>query len=103
MPRIAAFYLRHVAIGFLAAAVFVALLLWTDVAGLRGLVLRSPDGPLAVTLLLVFNGLVFGGAQAAMAVFLMAEDEDGDEPPAGRREPAATLVEVASRVPSVRA
>ena len=56
--------------------------LWFDVAGLAGLIARSPDGWLALGLLWLFNGIVFAGAQAGIAVFLMAEGEDGG----GRRD-----------------
>jgi hypothetical protein len=95
MPPVFRFYLRQVAIGFAAAGTFVGLLLWQDVAGLRGLIAGSPDGPLALVLLFVFNGLVFAGAQAGVAVFLMA---DRDEPPSGRRDAAP----MPSAVPVVR-
>ncbi|PRY94737.1 hypothetical protein BCF33_0335 [Hasllibacter halocynthiae] len=77
MPPIFRFWLRHCAIGFGAAAGFVALLLVTDTAGLRGLILGSDVAALALFLLWFFNGIVFAGAQCGIAVFRLAEADDG--------------------------
>ena len=89
MPPVFHFFFGQVVLGFAAAAVFVALLLAMDVGGLRGLVARSPDGMLAVFLFFVLNGLVFGGARAAMAVFRLAEI-GSSRGPSGRRVEART-------------
>lgn len=80
MPQIVRFYIRHVLIGFAVAALFTGLILWLDVGGLWHLVTHTAEGPLAVFLLFFFNGIVFSGAQNAIALMLMAEDE----PSAGR-------------------
>jgi hypothetical protein len=85
MPRIVRFYIRHVLIGFAAAAVFVVLVLWFDVGGLWRLISGSPDGLLAAVLLFVFNGIVFAGVQFGIAVMALGEAET---PPHGpRRQP----------------
>jgi hypothetical protein len=75
LPRLVRLYIRSVAIGYLAAAVFTALILWFDVVGLGGLILRSPDGWLAGFLLWFFNGIVFSGVQTVWALMAMAEEE----------------------------
>jgi hypothetical protein len=84
MPELVRLYIRQVVIGFGIAGVFVGLLLALDVAGLRGLVWRSPDGWLALFLLFFFNGLVFAGVQFAISVMGMAEPK-GSGPSAGHR------------------
>ena len=84
MPELVRLYIRQVAIGFAISAAFVAMLIGLDVAGLRGLIWRSPDGWLAVFLLFFFNGLVFAGVQFAISVMAMAEPSSGGNTP-GRR------------------
>lgn len=74
MHPIMRFYLRNCLIGFAAAAVFVALLLWVNVANLWGLILHSDVGILATFLLWFFHGIVFAGVQTGIAVMAMAED-----------------------------
>ena len=99
LPALVRLYIRQCLIGFALSGVFVALLLGVDVAGLRGLVLTTQGGMLAVFLLFFFNGLVFAGVQFAIAVMRMARpgsDDDGR----GRRDaipldPAAVPVRVA--------
>jgi hypothetical protein len=84
MPALVRLYIRHVAIGFALAAAFTAMLLWLDVAGLWHLVTHTAEGPLAVVLLVVFNGIVFSGVQFGIAVMRMAEPP----PSGGSRRPA---------------
>ncbi len=75
-PDLMRLYLRHCAIGFALSAVFVALILGFDVVGLRGLVMGSDVGWLAVLLLWFFNGTVFGSVQFAIMVMSQADDDD---------------------------
>lgn len=84
MPKLISLYIRHVLIGFGLAAVFVAALLWFDVAHLWHLVSTSDIGFLAVFLLWFSNGIVFAGVQFGIAVTRMSDPEDGS---GGRREP----------------
>jgi hypothetical protein len=76
MPKLVRLYLRNVALGFLLAVVFVGLILWLNVGNLWHLVTTSPDGALAVGLLVLFNAIVFSGVQFAIAVMRLAEPED---------------------------
>ncbi len=82
MPKLVRLYMLQVAIGFALSAVFVALLLWFDVANLGHLIGASDKGWIAVWMLFLANGIVFAGAQFAISVMRMQEPE---EPPAGGR------------------
>lgn len=76
MPELVKLYIRQVLIGFGIAAVFVAILLWADVARLRSLIMATEGGWMALFLLFFFNGLVFAGVQFAIRIMQMAEPED---------------------------
>ena len=83
MPRLPVavrFMLLHGAIGFGIAAMFVALLLGTDMGGLGTLLRAADSAPFPALLLWFFCGLTFGSVQIGAAVMLMDTDE---EPPAG--------------------
>lgn len=89
MPDLVRLYIRHVAVGFALAAVFTGLLLGLNVANLWHLVTHTAEGPLAVGLLVVFNGIVFSGVQFGIAVMRMA-----DRAPRGGKPRRATAVPV---------
>ena len=78
MPKLIKLYITQVAIGFGIAGVFVALLLWFNIANLWHLVSHTSDGLLAVLILWVANGVVFAGVQFAIAVMRMKDDDDDD-------------------------
>lgn len=78
MPKLIKLYITQVAIGFGISGVFVALLLWFDIANLWHLVTHSRDGLLALLILWVANGIVFAGVQFAIAVMRMKDDDDDD-------------------------
>lgn len=80
MPPIARFYLRHTLIGFAAAALFVAALLWLNVANLAHLIFTSDIWALALFMLWFFNGIVFAGVQFGIAVMAMAQTPGGGGP-----------------------
>lgn len=82
MPELIRFVIRHLAIGFSLALPFTGMLLWFDVANLWHLVTSTADGPLAVVLLVFFNGIVLAGAQLGIALVLLAEK---DSTPRGGR------------------
>ncbi len=83
MPKLVKLYLTSVAIGFGLGAVFVAMLLWFDIAGLGHLVLTSSTGWVAGLMLWMFNGIVFGAVQFGIAVMRLGKDDD--HPPRGGR------------------
>lgn len=76
MPKLVQLYIRSVAIGVGLAAVFTGLLIWFDVAHVGHLVTTSPQGWVAVAMLIVFNTIIFGGVQFAIAIMRLAEPED---------------------------
>ena len=61
-------------LGFVLAAIFVALLFVSNTANLWTLVSRSDVPVLATFLLWFFNGIVFSGAQVGIA--LMAQSKE---------------------------
>lgn len=73
MPKLIQLYIRHSLIGFGIAAVFVALLLWFDVAGLWALISHDKAALLAVFILWFFNGALFAAVQFGYAVMNLAE------------------------------
>jgi hypothetical protein len=102
MPKLIRLYVVSVAVGFGLALAFVALLLALDIGGLRRLVLGSEVGWLAGLLLVVFNGIVFAGAQFGIAVMRLGEPERRD-PPRGPPRPelgAAPVAAIAPRRPA---
>jgi hypothetical protein len=103
MPRLVRLYITQTIIGFIIAAVFVALLLSLNVANLWHLVTHTSAGPLAVFLLWLFNGIVFSGVQFGISVMRMAETPDDEDK--GRRDaiPAAEPQPIAVRAEAPRA
>lgn len=81
MPALIKLLLRHAAIGFGAAAIFVSALLISDTGGIGTLVARSDMAALAVFLLTFFTGLTFASAQMGFAV--MSGDGMKDRGPRG--------------------
>ena len=85
MPKLVKLYIVNVAYGFGLSVVFLGLLLWADVAGLRHLIFQSSMGWVAAIMMIVMNGVVFAGVQFAIAVMRLAEDPEG--PKGGSRAP----------------
>lgn len=95
MPELIRLYIRHVAIGFGIAAAFVAGLLYLNIGNLWHLVSTSDIGVLAVVMMVVFNGIVFSGAQFAFAVMGLAHRDDDS---GGRRDPVVQHALVPVRI-----
>lgn len=100
MPKLIRLYITQVLVGFGLSAAMVGLLLWANVANLWHLVTHSQAGLLAVFLLWLFNGIVFGGVQFAIRIMMMAQDDD--EPRGGRRVPMATLQPIPVKAEATR-
>ena len=77
MPKLIKLYIVNVAYGFGLSVVFLGLLLWADVAGLRHLIFQSSMGWVAAVMMIVMNGVVFAGVQFGIAVMRLAEDPEG--------------------------
>lgn len=97
MPQLIRLYIKHVIIGFILSAIFVAALIWSNVANLQHLVTHSTGGYLAVFMLFMFNGIVFSGVQFGIAIMRMAENDDDDQ--GGKRQPEPVLNEALVPVP----
>ena len=98
MPELVRLYIRNVAIGLGLSVVFVAMLMWFNVANLAHLVTATQGGAIAVVMLVIFNGIVFGGVQFAIAVMRMAEPEGDDD--RGRRDAIPAAEPALVRVPA---
>ncbi len=96
MPKLVRLYIVNVAIGYGLSALFVALMVGFDVANLRHLVLETEMGWLAALMMFVSNGVIFAGAQFAIAVMRQAEPDD--TPRGGTRAPALVPVRAKGRV-----
>jgi len=95
MPKLIALYIRSVAIGFGLSAVFLGLLLWQDLAGLRGLIFGSDMGLVAAAMVFVFQGIIFAGVQFGIAVMMLADKDD--TPRGGLRDMITPQID--SRIP----
>lgn len=85
MPKLVRLYIKSCVIGFALAVGFVVALVVMDVAGLQRLILATDMGWVAALMMVMFNGVVFSGMQFAIAIMLMAEDDDDDRGPRGGR------------------
>lgn len=86
MPKLIRLYIKNVAIGFGIAGVFVAALLWFDIANLWHLISTSDKGWIALVVLWISNGVIFAGVQFGIAVMGMKDDDDDDGPSGGLRQ-----------------
>lgn len=97
MPKIMRFYAVHCAIGFAVSAVFVAALLYLNIANLWHLISTSDVGVMAVLVFWVLNGIVFAGVQTAVAVMMMAEDPRADDDTPQSGTPVAVRADASGR------
>ncbi|TNC51485.1 hypothetical protein FHG66_04750 [Rubellimicrobium rubrum] len=95
MPKLIRLYIVSILIGFGLSVAFVALLVGLDVAGLRHLVLDTDGGWLGGVMLVMFNGIVFAGAQFGIAIMRLGSDND--EASGGGMQPALRPVPVVVR------
>ncbi|WGV16502.1 hypothetical protein [Fuscovulum ytuae] len=77
MPKLVRLYIQSIAVGFALSVLFLGALLWLDIGGLGGLILGSSTGFVAAAMLIVFNGIIFSGAQFAYVIMRMADHDDG--------------------------
>ncbi|MGX9354794.1 hypothetical protein ACS3SW_06420 [Roseobacteraceae bacterium S113] len=81
MPKLIKLYIVQCAIGFGLSAIFTTILLYLNIGNLWGLASRDPLGWLAVAMIWIFNGTVFGAVQFAIAIMNLRED--GPQEPRG--------------------
>lgn len=87
MPNLVRLYLQQCAIGFALAVLFVAILFTFDVGGLWTLVSNSDVGITATIMLVMFNAIVFSGAQFAFVIMRMADPNEEQVVVPARPEP----------------
>lgn len=73
MPKLVRFLARHAALGFIIAAVAVALVMVSDFAKLGTLIMASDVGWLALFMLTFFLGLTLASVQMGIAIILLDE------------------------------
>ena len=71
LPRVVRLYILHCLIGFMLSAIFTALVLGFDVAGVGHLVSTVDGGRLAAFVFFVLNGIVFSGVQFGIVLMSM--------------------------------
>lgn len=87
--------LRQAALGVVVGWVLVVALLCADIGSLGTLIDSSPDGNVALALLLAGFSVTFGGLAMATGIFLLPPDEPNTR--GGRLVPQRA----ASRIPAV--
>lgn len=97
MPRLVRLYIVNVAIGFAVSALFLAAMIWLNIANLGHLVLETPSGWIGGLMMFVSNGVIFAGAQFGIAVMRQADSDDG--PRGGSKVPALVPVPVRAEAP----
>lgn len=100
MPKLVRLYIQSIAVGLALSVLFLGALIWLDIGGLGGLILGSSTGLVAAAMLIVFNGVIFAGAQFAYVIMRIADHGDG--PRGGRAirlEPVRVKVEARKSMP----
>lgn len=98
MPKLIRLYIRHSLIGFGIGGLFVAMLLWFDVAGLWGLISQDKAALLAVFILWFFNGALFAAVQFGYAVMNMADRPESGGGGSGVRVPVRVAAGRGARI-----
>ena len=78
MPALLRFLVRHIVVGFSAAALLVAALVFTDSAGFGTVIRQSEVGLLAACLVVYFLGLTFSSVQIGIALMSGQATPDDD-------------------------
>lgn len=97
MPKLVRLYIQSIAVGLALSVLFLGALLALDIGGLRGLILGSSSGLVASVMLVVFNGIIFSGAQFAYVIMRLADRDDG---PRGGRGVRLEAVPVPVKAPA---
>jgi hypothetical protein len=73
MPKLIRFLVHHAALGFILGIVAVGLMMVSDFAALRTLIMASDVGWLALFMLTFFLGLTLASVQMGIAIVLLDE------------------------------
>jgi len=85
MPKLIKLYIVSCAVGFGISAAFTVLLLYFNVANIGYLVSQDPMGWLAVAMIWLFNGSIFGAVQFGWKIMQMRDDDAPQGPHGGNR------------------
>lgn len=85
MPKLIKLYIVSCTVGFGISAVFTVLVLYFNVANIGSLAAKDPMGWLAVVMMWLFNGTVFGAVQFAWKIMQMRDDDASQDPHGGHR------------------
>lgn len=93
MPLLVKFLIRHAAIGFALAGIFVGVLVWFDIGNIGTILAQSGIRTFATTLLVMMVGLTFSSVQMGYAVMTKPDLLGGGSGGKGSRVPVgpATL------------
>lgn len=75
MPELVKLFLRSSLVGFIAACLFVAVLLAVDLAGLRRAA-SGRDGQILILMIVWSGTALFGGAVFALSVFRLRDRDE---------------------------
>ncbi|MEM9618784.1 MAG: hypothetical protein AAF936_12560 [Pseudomonadota bacterium] len=92
--RLTRYLLRHLIVGAASGWIFVGALLVFNIAGFRSLTASSSFGALAIVMLLIVMTITWGSAAMGTAIFLLKDDNTGDDDKS-RRTPIALRLEPA--------
>ena len=98
MPKLIKLYTLSCLIGFGISAMFTVLVLYFNVANIGYLVSGDPMGWLAVLMMWLFNGSVFGAVQFAWKIMQMRDDDAPQDPHGGKRLKAFTAAQENARI-----
>lgn len=78
VPKLIRFLGEHLMLGVAIGVAFAALILMTDISGIKSLIAESDNPYLAITLLYAMNALTFASLTMGIAVMTMPWDEPCD-------------------------
>lgn len=89
MPLLVKFLIRHAAIGFALAGIFVGILVWFDIGNIGTILAQSGIRVFATALLVMMVGLTFSSVQMGYAVMTKPDLLSGGSGGKGSRAPVA--------------
>ncbi|MEM1273576.1 MAG: hypothetical protein AAGF88_07145 [Pseudomonadota bacterium] len=75
MPDHIRFLIFHAVMGFVIALAFTAMILWTDFANIRHLVLNTEGGWLALAVFVALCTITFGAVQMGIRIMMLSDDQ----------------------------
>jgi hypothetical protein len=76
LPPLLRFLLRHLVAGSIGGFVLGGLILWQDLAGLKTMIIASPDRGLVLFMLFFGLWITFGSLAMAIGIMQLGEERD---------------------------